>query len=92
MQIARSKQDKIDKLVTREFTEVAEESKEPRGRLVEKSLKMDVEGVNGRGSKDGVAESGAKMICGGCDLEIVNTNSGEDYYAECTDCGSFFCR
>ena len=36
------------------------------------------------------AASVPKMICAGCDLEVVKSKE-DDYFSECADCGSHFC-
>ena len=87
MQIARSKQEKIDKLITKQFPRAMEEA--PKDLQSPRSKKtMDMEGIP-KARKGSVANP--KIVCTACDSDIVKMNE-DDYFAECSDCGSNFCR
>jgi hypothetical protein len=87
MQIARSKQEKIEKLITRGFPDSADiqpaEEQSPKSKNM-----MDIEHTSKRVSNSAVFTE----TCSGCDNEITKATSTDAYYAECKDCGSFFCR
>lgn len=87
MQIARSKQEKIEKLITREFSDeegnAVEDQQSPKTKN-----RIDIQN---RGGKENRAKI-FREICSGCDMEITKATSTDAYYAECKDCSSFFCR
>lgn len=83
MQIARSKQEKIQKMVMKELppdSEPPKLSKKDKDRKESLALKEDSQLVP------------EKMLCSGCDFEICRANSSDNYYSECKECGSKFCR
>ena len=91
MQIARSKQEKIDKLTVHYFVEEAREATSPlspksgEGKKKGKAKKMDIEGP------DAGKSPSLKKKCAGCDFEIQKNDKQDDYYSECQECASYFC-
>jgi hypothetical protein len=87
MQIARSKQEKIEKLITRQFADGPDihpaDEQSPKSKS-----RMDIENTSRHASN----ACAFKENCAGCDSEITKSTSTDAYYAECKDCGSFFCR
>ncbi len=99
MQIARSKQEKIDKLVVKEFPSIV--PPEPlfqtsNSKSQKQSNRMDLEVTPKSTAKEKITfPADPKHTCAGCDQEIIrapNANPADDYYAECKDCGSYFCN
>ena len=80
MQIARSKQERNKKLVSRPFEpEANEQVQSPR------SAKSKMKEEQATSQKK-------KQLCAGCDFEISKGVSEENYYSECLSCSSLFCR
>lgn len=97
MQIARSKQERVDKFKKMQFVDSE--------KLGVSGSQMDIEGVQSpthkdpsRGGKDlqgplseTTYHSGIK--CNGCDMEMMLKHPKEDnYYAMCPDCNSKYCE
>lgn len=87
MQIARSKQEKIEKMVKNSFPSIADYDTKSNPQSPKARRGMDIENVKDQKP----AGSGTKKICAGCDLEIMKSKE-DDYFSECSDCGSSFCR
>lgn len=95
MQIARSKQEKIDKLVPRYFIEEERDSPvhpkktnpDEKGKRMDDSKKMDIE----NGSVVPQMVKKPQRTCAGCETEILRNGAEDDYFSECTDCSSEFC-
>jgi hypothetical protein len=94
MQIARSKQEKIEKLTVHYFSDEAVDIASPMsnksidGKKKPKAKKMDLE-VAAQDSGKNLA--GGKKKCAGCDFEIQKNDKQDDYYSECQECASYFC-
>lgn len=92
MQIARSKQEKIEKMIKNKFPENTEPKSNVQSPKAANRKGMDIEGGGSGTRKNSKASAtGSKTICSGCDQEIVKEKD-DDYFSECTDCGSPFCR
>jgi hypothetical protein len=99
MQIARSKQERVDKFKKMQFLDT--------DKLGNSSAQMDIEnGVQSPTVKDPSIKHQnhvhiplsevtyhSGMKCSGCDMEIMLKHPKEDnYYAICPDCDSHFCE
>lgn len=97
MQIARSKQEKIDKLTVHYFVDEAKEITSPisnksnEGKKKGKSKKMDIEQAPQPVQDPVKPTASSRKKCAGCDFEIQKNDKQDDYYSECQECASYFC-